>query len=278
MPELPEVETTRRSIAPHIVNQSIARIIVRNSRLRWPIPDNLEAVLTGLTIQTVTRRAKYLLVNCGVGTLIIHLGMSGSLRILLPSHDGQTVVSPQKHDHFDLVLENQTILRYRDPRRFGAILWCADDIQHFPLLAKLGVEPLTEAFSGKYLYEKTRGRNTSIKDILMNSHIVVGVGNIYANEALFRAGIHPKVAVKRIGMARCEKLVQAVKETLQQAIEAGGSTLRDFVNGNGQPGYFQQQYWVYGRNEKACKQCSATIKQIKQSQRSSFYCPDCQHS
>ncbi len=276
MPELPEVETTRRSIAPHIVDQSITQVVIRNAQLRWPIPNNLGDVLIGLTIHAVTRRAKYLLVDCGAGTLVMHLGMSGSLRILLRTDEAPLDYLPQKHDHFELVLNNQTILRYRDPRRFGAILWCADDIQNFPLLAKLGVEPLTDALDGKYLFERTRGRNTSIKDVLMNSHIVVGVGNIYANEALFHANIHPRTASKRVGMERCERLVQAIKKTLQQAIEAGGSTLRDFVNGNGQPGYFQQQYWVYGRNGQACKKCDVMIKQIKQSQRSSFYCPSCQ--
>lgn len=278
MPELPEVETTRRSIAPHIVGRSITQVIIRNAQLRWPIPENLEDALIGLTIQAITRRAKYLLVDCGSGTLIIHLGMSGSLRVLLlQTDDAESSHSPQKHDHFDLVLNNKSILRYRDPRRFGAILWCTNDISRFSLLAKLGVEPFSPMFDGKYLYEKTRDRNTSIKDVLMNSHIIAGVGNIYANEALFHANIHPKTPAKRVGMVRCENLVQAVKETLQLAIKAGGSTLRDFVNGDGQPGYFQQQYWVYGRRGESCKKCTTVIKQIKQNQRSSFYCPVCQH-
>jgi formamidopyrimidine-DNA glycosylase len=215
------------------------------------------------------------LFDCGKGTLILHLGMSGSLR-LLPETTLQQKFQPQKHDHFDLILDNGAILRLRDPRRFGAVLWQPDDIMRHPLLARLGPEPLTAAFNENRLYEKTRGRRASIKEILMNNHIVVGVGNIYANEALFRADINPKTAAGRIGVSRYKKLVQAVKEILTLAIEAGGSSLRDFVNSDGNPGYFQQQYWVYGRAGQSCRSCGAIIKQIKQGQRSSFYCPQCQ--
>ena len=276
MPELPEVETTRRGIAPHLLGQSIANVIIRNPSLRWPIPGNLPELLAGLTIQAVTRRAKYLLLDCGVGTLILHLGMSGSLRIL-PYRLMQPIELPQKHDHFDLILSDQTILRLRDPRRFGAVLWHTGDILQHPLLMNLGPEPLTADFNVQQLFEKTRECRASIKQMLMNSHVVVGIGNIYANEALFLAGINPKIISGRIGMTRYERLVQAVKKILQQAIEAGGSSLRDFVNSDGNPGYFQQQYWVYGRGGERCKKCDHEIKQIRQSQRSSFYCPRCQH-
>lgn len=275
MPELPEVETTRRGIAPYLVGQTIIRVIIRNSRLRWPILSDLPEALTGLSIQAVTRRAKYLLLDCGVGTLIFHLGMSGSLRILSekPMH---SIALPEKHDHFDLIVSDQTILRLRDPRRFGAVLWHTGDILQHPLLVNLGPEPLTADFNATQLFEKTRTRQSAIKDVLMNSHIVAGVGNIYANEALFHAGIHPKIAAGKISVTRYERLIHAIKQTLQQAIEAGGSSLRDFVNSDGNPGYFQQHYWVYGRNGQLCRKCHSTIKQIKQNQRSSFYCPNCQ--
>lgn len=276
MPELPEVETTRRGIAPHLTGKTIAQAVIRNSRLRWLVPDELPSLLPGLTIRSVTRRAKYLLLDCDAGTLLIHLGMSGSLRIL-SAKSGYGDVSPHKHDHFDLIMRDQTILRLRDPRRFGAVLWHAGDGLQHPLLLNLGPEPLTADFSAVQLFEKTRGSRTAIKQTLMNHHIVVGVGNIYANEALFLAGINPKTAAGRIALSRYEKLVQAVKQTLQRAIEAGGSTLRDFVHSDGSSGYFQQQYWVYGRAGQSCKKCTGVIKHIRQGQRSSFYCPICQH-
>ncbi len=274
MPELPEVETTCRGIEPHLVSHYIANVTVRNAKLRWPIPSDLKETLTGLQIKSVTRRAKYLLLDCGVGTLIMHLGMSGSLRMLAPPLSQQE--PPQKHDHFDLTLDDDAILRLKDPRRFGAVLWHIGDIMCHPLLANLGPEPLTTVFNEQLMYEKTRNRRTPIKVLLMDNHVVVGVGNIYANEALFRAGINPKIAAGKIGLARYKKLVQAVKEILVLAIEAGGSSLRDFVNSDGKPGYFQQQYWVYGRVGELCRKCGATIKQIKQGQRSSFYCSNCQ--
>jgi formamidopyrimidine-DNA glycosylase len=270
MPELPEVEVIRRGIEPHLIGRRIAGVTVRNPNLRWPVPGHLERTLVGLKVHQVARRAKYLLLDCGEGTLILHLGMSGSLRLL--SAD----TPPQKHDHFDLVLENDTLLRLTDPRRFGAILWASDDILQHPLLAQLGPEPLTSGFDGDVLYARTRGRGASIKEVLMNSHVVVGVGNIYASEALFHASINPKTTAGRIGVGRCENLAQAIKETLKLAIKAGGSSLRDYVNSDGKPGYFQQQYWVYGRAGCACRRCRAIIRQIKQGQRSSFYCPHCQ--
>lgn len=276
MPELPEVETTRRGIAPYLEGKTIAQVVIRNPRLRWLIPDDLPLRLTGLTIQAVTRRAKYLLLDCGAGTLIVHLGMSGSLRIL-PVNSEHWVDPPRKHDHFDLILNDRTILRLHDPRRFGAVLWHTGDILRHALLMDLGPEPLTADFNAAQLFEKTRGCRASIKQTLMNHHVIVGVGNIYANEALFLAGINPKVAAGRIGAARYERLVPAVKQILQQAIEAGGSSLRDFVNSDGMPGYFQQHYWVYGRAGQRCKKCDGVIKQARQGQRSSFYCPGCQH-
>ncbi|MER2514687.1 MAG: bifunctional DNA-formamidopyrimidine glycosylase/DNA-(apurinic or apyrimidinic site) lyase [Nitrosomonas ureae] len=277
MPELPEVETTSRGIAPHLTGQVIASVIIRNSMLRWPIPENLPALLPGLTIQAVTRRAKYLLLDCGKGMLILHLGMSGSLRVLLPELMQLPESSPRKHDHFDLILNNKTVLRLHDPRRFGAVLWHAGNVAQHPLLMNLGPEPLTADFNAQYLFKETRGLRVCIKQTLMNGRVVVGIGNIYANEALYLAGINPKAIAGRIGIGRYEKLVQAVKHTLQLAIEAGGSSLRDFVHSDGTRGYFQQQYWVYGRSGKRCRQCSSVIKQIKQGQRSSFYCSGCQH-
>ncbi len=270
MPELPEVEVVCRGIEPHLVRQHITSVIIRNPCLRWPIPNNLKNVLAGLEIREVTRRGKYLLLDCGKGTLILHLGMSGSLLILASK------TPPQKHDHFDLTLGNGMILRLRDPRRFGAVLWTTSDVMRHRLLAHLGPEPLTATFSGNLLYEKTRGRSASIKEILMNSSIVVGIGNIYASEALFHAGINPKIAAGRIGINRYDKLVCVIKKTLKLAITAGGSSLRNFVNSNSSPGYFQQQYWVYKRSGKPCRKCGVAIKQIKQGQRSSFYCPGCQ--
>ena len=288
MPELPEVETTRRGLAPYLEGAGIIDFVIRNPRLRWPVPENMP--LPGQTIFSLERRAKYLLLHCGNGTLILHLGMSGSLRIL-PCSDppamlarGMSGVSPQlccdppaKHDHFDLILNNGCVMRLRDPRRFGAVLWCESDVHAHPLLAKLGPEPLESiGFDAHYLYRVTRGRNVAIKQFIMDSHIVVGVGNIYASEALFSAGIKPQLKAGKLSLARCDKLVAAIRAILDAAIIAGGSTLRDFVNVSGNPGYFQQQHWVYGRTGEPCRQCASPIKQIKQGQRSSFYCGHCQ--
>src|SRR3954452_13605492 len=272
MPELPEVEVIRRGIAPYIEGRRIISATVRNAALRWPVPTDLEQKLNGFLITKVSRRAKYLLLDSGECTLIVHLGMSGSLR-LMPASERNL---PGKHDHVDLVLDNGTVLRFRDPRRFGAILWETGDVMRHPLLAKLGPEPLTETFTANLLYNETRGRSVSIKQLLMNSSIVAGVGNIYANEALFSAGINPGTAAGRIGLGRYRKLVQAIKDTLNLAIEAGGSSLRAFVNSEGNPGYFQQQYMVYGRTGQPCRTCGTPIVQIRQGQRSSFYCSRCQ--
>lgn len=270
MPELPEVEVTCRGIEPHLVEQCITNVVVRNPSLRWPIPNNLKKILTGLKICKVTRRGKYLLIDCGKGTLILHLGMSGSLLVL------HIRTPPQKHDHFDLILDSDMILRLRDPRRFGAVLWTTDDVMCHPLLAHLGPEPLNSTFNGVLLYKNTRSRSASIKLTLMNNRVVVGVGNIYANEALFQAGINPRVAAGKIGINRYNKLACIIKKTLRLAINAGGSSIRNFVNSDNSPGYFQQQYWVYKRAGKPCRKCGDIIRQIKQGQRSSFYCPNCQ--
>ena len=270
MPELPEVETTLRGLEPHLAGQRIARVVVRHPRLRWPIPKNLPDLLRGQIIRSIRRRAKYLLLKCDSGTLILHLGMSGSLRVL-PAE-----TAPEKHDHFDLLLANGLLMRLRDPRRFGAVLWCVADPEQHPLLAHLGVEPLEQEFDAAYLHHAMRKRSAAIKQVIMDSHVVAGVGNIYASEALFRAGIRPQLAADRLSKPRCARLVQAIRETLSEAIRLGGSSLRDYVGSDGNPGYFQQHYWVYGRAGEPCRACGASIKQTRQGQRSSFYCPACQ--
>lgn len=270
MPELPEVETTRCGLEPHLVGQCIKGVIVRNARLRFPVAPGLERELPGLAIRSISRRGKYLLVDCSQGWLILHLGMSGSLRFL-------PVAAPvEKHDHFDLVLENGYCMRLRDPRRFGAVIWTQTDPMRHPLLVKMGVEPLTDDFDGAWLYRVTRGKKANVKQTLMDGHLVVGVGNIYANEALFRAGIKPTLAASRLGRDRCDRLARTVKEVLEQAIVAGGSSLRDFVDSSGKPGYFQQQYFVYGRAGALCHVCANPIKLLRQGQRATFYCPVCQ--
>lgn len=270
MPELPEVETTRRGLALHLVGQRIARAIVRNPGLRWEIAPGLSRRLEGQSIRALSRRGKYLLIECTAGCLILHLGMSGSLR-LLPA-----ATPAERHDHFDLVLENGWCMRLRDPRRFGAVLWTAGEPLHHPLLAGLGVEPLTRAFNARWLYQHTRGRTAAIKQVLMDGRGVAGIGNIYANEALFRAGIHPRTAAGDLGLARLAKLVQAVKTTLRLAIRAGGSSLRDFVGTTGEPGRFQQRYRVYGRTGQPCRRCGTPVRQLRLGQRATFYCPHCQ--
>ncbi len=270
MPELPEVETTLRGLAPHLVGQCVSDVVIRHPQLRWPIPMNLPKLLRGQTIHSISRRAKYLLIVCDSGTLILHLGMSGSLRIL------PAKTAPGKHDHFDLLLASGHLMRLRDPRRFGAVLWHEGDPAQHPLLAHLGVEPLEKEFDAAYLHCATRKRRAAIKLVIMDSHVVVGVGNIYANEALFRADIRPQLAANRLSLARCVRLAQAICEILGEAIRLGGSSLRDYVGSNGSPGYFQQHYWVYGRAGEPCRACGTPIKQIRQGQRSSFYCPYCQ--
>lgn len=270
MPELPEVETTRRGIEPHLAGIKIKAIIIRQRKLRWPVPRQLEQALAGQQVQSVTRRGKYLLLNTAAGTAIIHLGMSGSLQIV------ETKIPAGPHDHVDLLLANKTALRFTDPRRFGCLLWTAKDPLRHRLLCDLGPEPLTAAFNSDYLFQQSRGRTLNIKSFLMNSHTVVGVGNIYANESLFMAGIHPRRAAGRVSHARYQLLVDAVKEVLADSIELGGTTLRDFVNSSGKPGYFQQTLRVYGRGGAPCQQCSTHLKEIRLGQRSTVYCVNCQ--
>ena len=270
MPELPEVETTRRGIEPHIQGQTVAEVIVRNPRLRWPVPDDLPHRLPGSTIQSVKRRAKYLLLETADGTLIVHLGMSGSLRILAqPS-------APEKHDHVDIVFSNGCCLRYTDPRRFGAVLWTGSSPGEHELLNKLGPEPLGEDFTAQRLYLLSRGKSQAVKTFIMDAHVVVGVGNIYASEALFRAGIRPDRPCGRISMARYERLAMAIRETLANAIEQGGTTLRDFVGGDGKPGYFKQELAVYGRTGKPCRQCARPVSEQRLGNRNTFFCRSCQ--
>ena len=269
MPELPEVETTRRGIAPHLEGQRVSRVVVRERRLRWPIPEDLDVRLSGQRIERVERRAKYLLIQAETGTLISHLGMSGSLR-LVPV--GQPAA---KHEHVDIELESGMALRYTDPRRFGALLWSELPLEH-ELLARLGPEPLTDLFDGERLYQLSRGRAMAIKPFIMDNAVVVGVGNIYASEALFAAGIDPRRAAGTVSRARYVQLANEIKRVLAHAIERGGTTLRDFVGGDGQPGYFQQELFVYGRGGEFCKVCGTTLREVKLGQRASVYCPKCQ--
>jgi len=271
MPELPEVETTRRGIAPYLLGRTITSVIVRESRLRWPVPAELPELLPGAHIQIVDRRGKYLLLRTDKGTIILHLGMSGSLRLT------QIHTATRKHDHVDFILDSQHILRLHDPRRFGCLLWAIDDPLQHPLLTDLGPEPLTEQFDGQYLYDKSRLRQTPIKSFIMDSHVVVGVGNIYANEALHLAGIHPLRAAGRISQARYQKLASAIRIVLTDAIKAGGTTLRDFTDGDGKAGYFRQHLRVYGRARLACQQCGDTISHQVLGQRGTYFCRTCQH-
>lgn len=270
MPELPEVETTRSGIEPHIKNQKVKQVIIRQPKLRWPIPASLKNKLPGHNIEEVCRRGKYLLLSSSAGTVIIHLGMSGSLRIL------KTPSPPRKHDHVDFILTSGDVLRYTDPRRFGCILWEENDPTQHPLLAKLGPEPLLDEFDSEYLYSMSRKRKAPIKTFVMDSHVVVGVGNIYANEALFMAGISPKRAAGAISKARYGKLVEAIKTVLAKAIQVGGTTLKDFTGSNGDPGYFKQSLQVYGRGKLPCNNCQKNLTEIRIGQRTTVYCSNCQ--
>ncbi|MBV0934631.1 bifunctional DNA-formamidopyrimidine glycosylase/DNA-(apurinic or apyrimidinic site) lyase [Marinobacterium weihaiense] len=269
MPELPEVETTCRGIAPHVEQRRVVSLVVRQPRLRWPVPEQLAQWVEGDRIQRVERRAKYLLLRFARGTLIIHLGMSGSLRIVAAD------APAGKHDHVDLVLDSGQRLRLTDPRRFGAVLWQDNGSEH-SLLASLGPEPLEEAFSAEYLQQCCAGRRTAIKTLVMNAAVVVGVGNIYANEALFQAGIDPRRAAGRIAAARLVALTAAIKQVLAAAIEQGGTTLRDFVGGDGKPGYFKQELQVYGRGGEPCHRCLQPLSEVKLNQRSTVFCRHCQ--
>ncbi|MFD1260137.1 bifunctional DNA-formamidopyrimidine glycosylase/DNA-(apurinic or apyrimidinic site) lyase [Entomomonas asaccharolytica] len=269
MPELPEVETTRLGIEPHIINQKIVQVIVRERRLRWTIPDELDVLASEQHIKQVKRRAKYLLIELESGTIIIHLGMSGSLRVV------EQTANCQKHDHVDILLANGLALRYHDPRRFGCILWTNDPVTH-DLLTHLGPEPLTEEFNADYLFQLSRNRSIAAKLFIMDNKVVVGVGNIYANEALFAAGINPNKPANSISKARYAKLVRCIKEILARAIEVGGTTLRDFVGGDGKPGYFQQTLNAYGRGGLPCNKCGRILKETKLGQRATVWCSYCQ--
>lgn len=270
MPELPEVETTRRGITPYLQGKKIMKVVVREPRLRWEVSPELCTELPGQTVTAVERRGKYLLLRTRKGTVLIHLGMSGSLRLAVV---GEPL---KKHDHVDLILASGRCLRYHDPRRFGCILWLTGDPALHPLLAELGPEPLEQGFSAEYLLAMAEGRTTPIKTLIMDSHVVVGVGNIYANEALFAAGIDPARKAGTLTLDRCEVLVREIKTVLDRAITVGGTTLRDFVGGDGKPGYFSQTLQVYGREGQPCVSCMTPLKDSRLGGRSTIYCPRCQ--
>jgi len=268
MPELPEVEVTRRGLAAAIVGRRVSAVHVREPRLRWPIPDSVMR-LQGRAITQIRRRGKYLLLDCEGICLIIHLGMSGSLRMLAVD------APPGRHDHFDLQL-GASVLRLRDPRRFGAVLLTEDPPERHPLLRSLGPEPLQRGFNAQGLHAASRAHRIPIKQLLMDAHCVVGVGNIYASESLFLAGIDPRTPANKLSLPRCDRLVSSVKQTLRAAIRAGGSSLRDFVGSDGRSGYFQKRHWVYDRGESACRRCGTKIRRMVQGQRATFFCPVCQ--
>jgi formamidopyrimidine-DNA glycosylase len=270
MPELPEVETTRRGILPHARGEKIAAVTVREPRLRWPVPLEIGRLLPGATIEDIQRRGKYLLFRTDAGTLIVHLGMSGSLRVITEDQ------APAKHDHVDIELASGKRLRYNDPRRFGCMLWTLTEPADHELLRKLGPEPLQQEFDAEHLYRLSRKRKAPVKTFIMDSKVVVGVGNIYANEALFMAGIRPGKAAGRVSRAGYVALVLSIKSVLAAAIEQGGTTLRDFVGGDGKPGYFKQQLNVYGRGGQPCRHCAMELAESRLGQRSTVYCRNCQ--
>ncbi len=295
MPELPEVETTCQGLLP-LIGSQVQQVVIRNASMRWPIPNHLHQTLVGSTLIALTRRAKYILAKFELGftqpgtqtgspvstqsspqygTLLLHLGMSGRIQLLAADE------APQKHDHFDIHFINGPlnigqVLRLRDPRRFGAVLWAGEHPQDHPLLAVLGPEPLEDTFTAKYLHTHITKRSMAIKNVIMDSHLVVGVGNIYASESLFRARIDPQTPANQLSLAACERLVAEIKSTLIDALAAGGSSLRDFFGTDGKPGYFQQAYFVYGRTSQPCKICGAPIQMVRLGQRSTFYCAVCQ--
>jgi formamidopyrimidine-DNA glycosylase len=269
MPELPEVETTRRGIEPFLKGQKIRSIVVRQPKLRWPVSEELSAI-KNLKIDAVERRGKYLLIRTVKGTVMVHLGMSGSLRMV------EKREPPLFHDHVDLLLSSGNMLRYTDPRRFGAWLWTDEPPGEHKLIEKLGPEPLTDVFDVETLWQKSRGKKCPIKTFIMDSHVVVGVGNIYANEALFQAGIHPKRLAGKISKKRYGRLVECIKDVLARAIEQGGTTLKDFVGGDGKPGYFKQELQVYGRGDMPCIVCDRPLHEIRIGQRSTVFCKVCQ--
>lgn len=270
MPELPEVETTRRALAPLVEGRKITEVRVYDARLRWPVPRKLDELLAGKTIAALERRARYLLLRLSGGTLIVHFGMTGTLRAFAQA--------PPRgpHDHLEICLDRGEVLRYRDPRRFGAVLWTAEPPEQHPLLAPLGPEPLGPGFTAAGLHQAIHGRSVALKLALMDNRVVSGVGNIYAAEALFRARLRPARRSDRVSLAACGRLVDAVREVLAEAIAAGGSTLRDYVDGAGRPGYFQLDHRVYGRQGLPCRNCGTAIQQLRLGGRSSCYCPECQ--
>jgi formamidopyrimidine-DNA glycosylase len=271
MPELPEVETTRRGISPHIIQQKVRGVTIRDGRLRWPVPAGLNHALKGKTVLDVTRRGKYILIHFPHGTAILHLGMSGSLRIV------QADAAHARHDHVDIEFDTGQVLRLHDPRRFGCLLWTGADPHEHPLLKDLGPEPLLKDFTGVYLFERSRGRTQAVKTFIMDSHTVAGVGNIYSSEALFLAGIHPMARSGRISLPRYNDLALGIKQTLARSIKKGGTTLRDYTGSDGNPGYFQQRLNVYGRESLPCRKCLRPIRYSQQGQRATYYCPVCQH-
>jgi formamidopyrimidine-DNA glycosylase len=270
MPELPEVETTRRGVAPAVAGRMISKVVVREPRLRWRVPQELAREAVGQRVRDLRRRAKYLLFDLERGAMILHLGMSGSLRL------APCGAEPLTHDHVDIVLDSGLCLRFNDPRRFGSLLWTTKDPLTHPLLRALAPEPLADEFDGAYLARMARGRRVAIKQFLMNSRVVVGVGNIYASEALFRAGIRPRRAAGRVTRAQFDALAKSIKAVLNDAIHAGGTTLRDYINPDGMPGYFRQKLFVYERNDEPCRVCRTPIKHLAQGQRSTYFCPRCQ--
>ena len=270
MPELPEVETTRRGIEPYLLDHRITKLTIHQWQLRWAIPKQIKHI-TNQTITAVDRRGKYILIKTENGTAIVHLGMSGSLRVCTDASE-----TKRKHDHVEMHLSSDALLRFHDPRRFGCLLWQSTGEPTHSLLAKLGPEPLLESFDTAHLIVATRNKKVAIKNLIMNSHIVVGVGNIYASEALFMAGVRPGRAAGRVTHNECERLVNAIKVILQRSIDQGGTTLRDFVNSDGEPGYFKQSLSVYGKEGEPCQRCGSVIKQKTLGQRSTFYCSECQ--
>ena len=274
MPELPEVEITRRGLLT-LLNQTVANVVIRNASMRWPIPAHIPETLINQKLLSLKRRAKYILAEFECGTLLLHLGMSGRISLLDRNYP------PEKHDHFDISFHGVDgsagqVLRLRDPRRFGAVLWAGLEPNNHALLAPLGPEPLDDNFNAKYLHVQLKTRSTAIKVAIMHSHLVVGVGNIYASESLFRARIHPETPAKNLTIKQCENLVAEIKSTLNDALNAGGSSLRDFFGVDGNIGYFQQEYFAYGRTDEPCKVCSKPIQCIRLGQRSTFFCPSCQ--
>ena len=270
MPELPEVETTRQGITPHILKQKIQSVIIRQPKLRWPIPEDLPLLLANTVLHEIKRRAKYLLFDFSSGYMLIHLGMSGSLRIVDANRNAE------KHDHIDFVFQNKRTLRLTDPRRFGAVLWLGKSPYLHSLLSKLGPEPFSDHFNGSYLHNLSRTRKLTVKQFIMDQRVVTGIGNIYANESLYLSGIRPSLAAGKISCKRYQNLSEQIKIILKQAIEQGGTTLRDFVGSDGKPGYFSQQLNVYGRSGLACPKCLQALKEIKIGNRSTVFCQNCQ--